>query len=99
MKEYYTPLSKKYMYHIFYVNILSKNICSKIRSEGCYSIPDDILSVREYAEFLSTNFDLAIQSYHFGNGRSLSIEDCNIEFIDKYHNAQFEFHSHLSDDS
>ena len=48
---------------------------------------------------LSMHFNLEIQSDHFGNGRSLPIEGCNIEFIDEDHNVESEFNSHLSDDS
>ena len=70
-----------------------------MRSEGCFSVPSDIFSVRDYAERLSEHFNLEIQSDHFRNGRSLSIEGCNIEFIDESFNAQSEFHSHLSDNS
>ena len=78
MKLYYLPALEKYMYHIFYVHVLSKNICGKMRNERCLSIPGDILSVRDYAERLSVHFNLEIQSDHFVNGRSLLIEGCNI---------------------
>ena len=46
MKMYYLPALEKFLYHIFYVQILSKNICGKMRSERCLSILGDILSVR-----------------------------------------------------
>ena len=64
----------KCRYHIFYVQVLSKQICGKMRSERCLSIPGDILYVRDYAERLSAHFNLEVQSDHFGNGRSLSIK-------------------------
>ena len=86
MKEYYILASKHYLYRIFYVHILSKTICGKIRSEGCFSGRDDILSIRYYIERLSVYFNLKIQSDHFGNGRSLSIEGFNIEFENEDHN-------------
>ena len=70
-----------------------------MRNERFLSIPGDILSVRDYAERLSAHFNLEIQSDHFGNGRSLSIEDCNIQYIDEDHEEHSEFNSHLSDDS
>ena len=78
MKLYYLPVLEKHPYHIFYVHILSKNIYDKMRNKICSSIPGDILFVRYYAERLSTHFNLEVQSDHFGNGRSLSIEGCNI---------------------
>ena len=67
------------------------NIVGKMSSECYFSIPGDILSIRDYAERLSSRFHLKIQSDHFGNGWSLSIEGCNIEFIDEDPNAQSEF--------
>ena len=99
MKLYYLPTLGKYLYHILYVYVLSKHIYGKMRNIKCLSIPDDILSVRDYVERLSVHFNLEIQSDHFGNGRSLSIEGCNIQYIDEDHEEHSEFHSHLSDDS
>ena len=99
MKEYYIPALEKYLYHIFYVHVLSKDIGGKIRNEGCSSKAGDILSVRDYLERSSAHFNLERQSSHFGNGRLFSIEGCNTEFIDKDHNVKSEFYSHLSDDS
>ena len=99
MKLYYLLVLENYLYHIFYVHVLSKNICRKMRNERCLSIPGDILSVRDYTERLSTHFNLEVQSDHFGNGRSLSIEGCNIQYIDIDHEEHSEFHFHLSNDS
>ena len=70
-----------------------------MRSGNYVSVRGDILSVRDYAEHLSAHFNLEIQSDHFENCRSLSIEGCNVEFVYEDHNVQSEFHSHLSDDS
>ena len=70
-----------------------------MRSERCLSIPGDILYVRDYAERLSAHFNLEIQSDHFGNGRSLSIEGSNLQYIDEDYDEQSEFHSYLSDDN
>ena len=33
IKMYYLPALEIFLYHIFYVQILSKNICGKMRSE------------------------------------------------------------------
>ena len=70
-----------------------------MRSGNYVSVRGDILSVRDYAEHLSAHFNLEIQSDHFENCRSLSIEGCNIELVDKNYNAKSESHSHLSDHS
>ena len=69
MKMYYLPALEKFLYHIFYVQVLSKNICRKMMSESCLYIAGDILSVRDYAERLSARFNLEVQSDHFGNSR------------------------------
>ena len=98
-KEYYLLALENYLYHLFYIYILSKHICRKMISEGCFSVSGDVLSVGYYAELLSTYFNLEIQSKHFENGRLLSIEGFDMEFVDVNHNPQSEFHSHLSDDS
>ena len=91
----YLSAMEKYMYHILYVHVRSKNICDKMRNERCLSIPGDILSVRAYVERVSAHFNLEVQLDHFGNGRTLSIEDCNIQYIYKDHEEHSEFHSHL----
>lgn len=56
-----------------YVHILSKNLCGRFRHDACYSKPKNIFIIRDYAERISTNFNLEIQSEHLGNGRSISI--------------------------
>ena len=69
-----------------------------MRNDRCLSIPGDILSVRDYVERLSTHFNLQIQSDHFGNGRSLSIEGWNIQYIDKdyeEHSDALTTHAHM----
>ena len=99
IKLYYLPVLDKYLYQKFYVQVLSKNISGKMRSERCLSIPADILSVRDYVERLSAHFNLNVQPDHFGNGRSLSIEGNNLQYIDDDHDKHSEFYSHLSDDS
>ena len=48
---------------------------------------------------MSTNFNLEIQSEHHGNGRTLSIEGCNINIVDKELDDSYEFQFHFLDDS
>ena len=99
MCDAYLPSLEKYIYHIHYVQILSKNHCGKLQERACYSKPGNILSIRDYAERMSANFNLEIQSEHFGNGRSLSIEGCMIYIVNQNMNGYMEFHSYFSDDS
>ena len=58
---------------------------------------------RDYAERLSATFNLEIQSEHFGNGRSLSIEGSTVETHETTGNnaekMRLQFHSHFSNDS
>ena len=70
-----------------------------MKNERCLSIPGDILSGGDYTEHLAAYFNLEMQSDHFGNGRSLSIERCNVQYVDEDHEEHSEFHSHLSDAS
>ena len=57
------------------------------------------MSIRYYTERLPAHFNLKIQSDNFGNDRSLSIEDYNIDFADIHHKLQSEYHFHLLDDN
>ena len=97
--DVYLPSLEKYTYYVHYVHSLSKNICGRLRHDTCYSKPESISTIRYYAARMSTNFNLKIQSDHFGNGRSLSIEGFYIEILVKELNGTFEFHSHFPDDS
>ena len=103
MYDFYLPSLEKYIYHVYYVQIISKNHCGKLRQNACYSKPRNVLSIRNYAEIMSANFNLAIKSEHFGNGRSISIEGwvegCMIYIVYQDLNSYMEFHSHFSNDS
>ena len=99
MKEYYIPALEKYVYHIFCVYICSKNICGRMKSEGCFAVR---VKFCLFETTLNVCLRISIwktRSDHCENGRSSSIEGCNIEFVDEYHNAQSEFNSYLLDNS
>ena len=64
------------------MHILSKDICDNMRKVACLSDPGNTSYFRDYVERLCAYFNLEIQSDHFDNGRSLSIESCNIELVD-----------------
>ena len=59
----------------------------------------NILTVRDYAERLSTHSNLEIQSDNFGNDRSFSIEGYSVEVAMNYSTSCLEFNSYYSDDS
>jgi hypothetical protein len=55
-----------------------------------------IKTIRDYAERLKFEFNLEIQSEHFGNCRSLSIEGCSCRYM-RLAECLMEMHSHFSD--
>jgi hypothetical protein len=81
MKNYYLPALEKYAYHIHHVQILSQDFCGKDRFDAFKKRPGDVNTRRDYAERLSAKFNLEIQSDHFGNGRSLSMEGSSVELF------------------
>ena len=49
------------IYHVHYVQILSKNICGRLGHDACYSKPRNIYTIRNYAKRMSSNSNLEIQ--------------------------------------
>ena len=79
--DFYLPSLQKSMYHIHNVKTLSKNLCGVKRRNIFICKPGNLFNVRDYAERLSTHFDLEIQFDHFGNCRSLSIEGFSVDLV------------------
>ena len=99
MYDLYLPSLEKYIYHVHYVQILSMNLCGKLRHNVCYSEPGNISSIRDYIERISAKSNLKIKSENFGNGKSISIEGCMIDVADQVLNGNVEFHSLFLDDN
>jgi hypothetical protein len=112
LRDFYLPSIEKLAYHLPHVIILSKNHCGAMRRLIFEKFVRSIKTHRDYAERLLAIFDLEIQSSHFGNGRSLSMEGSSVETylkeeIDLYLSGEIpstadmtrklEFHSHFSD--
>ena len=76
----YIPLLKQYRYHMALDSILSKNHCKKSRFEAYLNNVDWYFSERDYAERLMKQLDGEIQSDHFGDNPSLSIEGCTLHY-------------------
>ena len=104
--ETYIPMLKKYRYHLALVIILSKNYCKKTRTEAFFNQPSWLLSERDYAERLSKQLDGEIQSDHFGDNSTLSIEGCTLQYHKRTSNTndqpceyeiRTDFHSHMAD--
>ena len=112
MNDYYVPALRKLAYHRPHTRILGKDHCGALRL-AAYKRKPSVRTRRDYAERLAAAFSLEIQSDHFGNGRSLSMEGSAVETfckaaVDAWRNGVWQmdeaqlkmvFHSHFSDDS
>ena len=111
-RDYYLPALQKLAYHSHHVRMLGKDCCGQARLAAHKRKPS-VRTRRDYAERLAAAFTLEIQSDHFGNGRSLSMEGSSVETfckraVDAWKNGVWQmdeadlrmvFHSHFSDDS
>ena len=105
-KDVYVPALNKYKYNIFLVSIMSKNYCKRMRYEAFESNEQCLFTERDYAERLVKELDGEIQSDHFGDNETLSIEGCTIQYHKKVDNSNqdtaelkycLDFHSHFAD--
>jgi hypothetical protein len=80
---------------------LGRSECGALRQFAFLSKAQSIKTIRDYTERLNAAFDQEIQSEHFGNSRSLSIEGCAVEMVVNVleGESKLEFHSHFSDES
>ena len=99
MSDFYLLALEKCVYHIHNVKMLSKNVCGSKRRTAFIYKHGSLLTVRVYSERLSDHFDLEIQSNHFGNQRSLSIEGCSVDVSMNSSISRLPFYSHFSDDT
>ena len=88
----------KYKYHYGLVKMLSKNQCFEPRKNTFKAAACDIMTRRDYAERLSAKFNKEIQSDHFGQGTTLSMEGCFVEYLENGEVLAY-FHSHMADKS
>ena len=79
MSDFYLVALEKFVYRIHHMKMLFKTISGAKRRTVFMCNPGSLLTVRDHAERLSNHFDLRIQSDHFDNGRSLSIEGYIVE--------------------
>ena len=89
----------KYRYHAALVKMLSKSVCYLSRVSAFKGQSNDIMTRRDYAERLLAKFNEEIQSTHFGQGTTVSIEGCYVEFKTIDGAVSAHFHSHMSDKS
>ena len=84
--------------HIGHVLLLRRYYCKKKYDSAFWNHPSDVQTSHDYAKCLKAEFNLEIQSEHFGNSQSLSIEGSTVEiqWLRKSE-PSLEFHSHFSD--
>jgi hypothetical protein len=101
LEEFYLPALDVYAYHQPHCQILGRGECGALRQLAFLSKAQSIKTIRDYTERLNAAFDQEIQSEHFGNSRSLSIEGCAVEMVVNVleGESKLEFHSHFSDES
>jgi hypothetical protein len=105
-KEHYQPYLEKYVYHRMLFSCLGQYEAKKSRKDAFKSNPQSIMTDRDYAEGMKSEFDLEIQSEAFGYNRTLSIEGSSYEYHADNNNTdnstvtpviKMDFHSHFSD--
>jgi len=77
-KDYHIPFLKKLAYHLPYVRMLGRKHCGNERARAAATL-NQLLIRRDYADRWKAVFHEEIQSEHFGNSRSLSIEGVSVE--------------------
>ena len=98
MAEYFLPTMEKYRYHQQHVALLGKHHAVRERKDACKEV-GGVLTQRDYADALLASFTDEIQSTHFGENASVSMEGVTIRFTDPNTGEdRFHFYSYLSDD-
>ena len=102
----YAPYLKRYKYHIALVTLLSKNYCKKMRIDAFMKNKTWLLSEMDYAERLAKQLNFEIQSDHFEDNATLSIEGCTLQYHISNNelstratqsSTHLDFHSHFAD--
>ena len=62
---------------------LLKNRCVSLRHNAYYSKAERWSTIEDYTEIISADFNINVQSEHFGNRKSLPIDALNLDIIDK----------------
>lgn len=99
IRDWFLPALELYAFHRPHINILGKHGCGQLRHDAFMKILSSIRTRRDYAEAITALFNWQIQSDHFGNNRTLSIEGSGVEFHTADGKTRLETHSHFSDDS
>ena len=79
-RKVYIPALNKFKLHHVLVIILGKNHCKAMRTKAFLSNSSWFLSEIDYAERLQKELNEEIQSDHFGDNPTLSIEGCTFQY-------------------
>ena len=96
---YYLPIMKKLCFHLPHVIMLSKHYCGRMRKGAIIGSTHDLFLRRDYADRLIGKFDMEIQSTHFGDSITLSMEGYSVEFNTPEGVIKMNFHFHFADKS
>ena len=77
----YIPMLYKYKFHWPHVLLLGKQYTGNARMQYFKNSPNAIKTIRDYAECLKFELTQEIQSEHFGNSCSLSLEGCSVCYM------------------
>jgi len=116
MTKHFQPALEAYVYHYSHVKILGKGVgqCGYMRYQMFLDGKGMVTSeIRDYAERQKANFALEIQSGHFGDQASVSMEGASVKYFKAEDVAkvergaaswgdikvEHEYHGHFSDDS
>lgn len=84
MSEVYPATMKKYRMHILYVALLGKHHCVNSRQRTYRSLQNgSVLTQRDCADHLKSSFNLEIQSTHFGDQPTCSMENVTVRQVDE----------------
>jgi len=104
--DHYEPCLQKYKYHHSLIVLFGKYHTKKDRNVQFKKHKNWFFTERDYAERLKKEMDNELQSDHFGDSISLSIEGCSLKYhlpnsinqtTDRTAQIGLDFHSHMSD--
>lgn len=97
--RFYMPLlyKYKYRYHGGLVKIFSKHRGYELWQTAFLAYPHYVMTRRDYTEHLVAPFNEEINSTHFGQGITVSIEGCFLEFKTSRGTVKAHFHRHMSE--
>ena len=101
MEKFFLPQMRKYMYHIYGVIVLGKNFAAKERLRAIAASPGSLGSMKDYADAIQATCNREIQSDHFGDQTTTSMEGAYCQFVDpakQEEGIRTEFNCYVSDD-